>query len=81
MPAGVGDPSTKQVACTGKSSVPVSPGDCVEVSCVWAQAPRNNPSDVTAVADDDGTGKGTTNECEEGNNRALLKGVICSDIQ
>jgi hypothetical protein len=77
----VGDPSTKQIACTGQSSVPVSPGDCIEVSCVWAQAPHNNPTDVTAVADDDGAGKGTTKECEEGNNRTLLKGVICSNIQ
>ena len=77
----VGDPAAKKVACTATNSEPLQPGSCVEVSCVWSGAPQSTPVDVIAVADDDGTGTGSTSECEEGNNRATLKGICCANLR
>jgi len=35
---------------------------------------------VTVIADDDGGARGTTSECQEGNNTTLIKGVSCSTV-
>jgi hypothetical protein len=75
-----GDPAALQVICTAKNKFPIDPGQCEDVSCVWTNAPVNSPVDVTAVADDDGSGKGTTSECDEGNNKTVLKGISCATI-
>lgn len=75
-----GDPAQKQLICTARSKAQIDPGTCETVSCPWKNAPENNPTDVWMVADDAGLGKGTTTECEEGNNRGLLKGLTCSGI-
>jgi hypothetical protein len=56
------------------------PGDCTTVSCDWMNAPTS-PTDVTIVADDDGTGKGSSSECKEHNNLGTLRGVSCGVIQ
>ncbi len=77
----VGDPAQGKLICTAKSKAQLDPGACETVSCTWPGAPVNTPTDVTAVADDDGTGKGTSSECEEGNNRSLLAGISCPKLE
>ena len=76
-----GLPSAKQAVCTAKSKGQIDPGKCEVLSCIWKGAPQNKTLDIWVVADDDGTGKGTTSECEEGNNKALLPGVKCVTIK
>jgi len=76
----LGKPAYKQVLCTARNKARIDPGSCEKVSCVWKGAPFNKSMEVYARADDDGTGKGTTNECQEGNNLALLKGVECKKL-
>ena len=75
-----GQPASKQFICTAKSKAQIDPGKCEVVSCIWNGAPLNTAVDIHVVADDDGTGKGTVTECQEGNNKAVLKGVKCSLI-
>ena len=75
-----GLPAAKQFICTAKSKAQLDPGKCEVVSCVWVNAPVNKAVDVHVAADDAGTGKGTVTECQEGNNKAILKGVKCSKI-
>ena len=75
-----GAPAAKQFICTAKSKAQLDPGKCEVLSCVWNGAPVNTAVDIHVVADDDGTGKGTVTECQEGNNKAVLKGVKCSLI-
>jgi len=75
-----GPPANKKKICTAKSTGQILAGKCEEVSCSWKGAPVSKQVDVYVVADDDGTGKGTTSECKEGNNRALLKGVRCKSV-
>lgn len=76
-----GPPSSGNVICTAKSQAQLDPGTCEDLSCVWQSAPVGSPTDVYVVADDDGTGKGGTTECEEENNTTLIKGVSCSNLQ
>ena len=88
QPVGAGVPVTfyngpaagKQKICTATSKGQIYPGKCEVLTCDWKGAPVNKTTDVHVVADDDGTGTGTTNECNELNNRALLKGVRCSTV-
>ena len=75
-----GVPAAKQPICTARSKTQINAGTCEVLSCDWKGAPVNNPTDVHVVADDPGTGIGTTSECNELNNRALLKGVRCSTV-
>ena len=75
-----GPPAGKQFICTAKSKAQLDPGKCEVLSCVWNGAPTNKSVDVYAVADDEGTGKGSVTECQEGNNVAVIKGVKCSVI-
>ncbi len=65
--------------CTGMTTMTLAPGTCEVVGCDWANAPTS-PTDVEVHADDDGTGKGTSTECEESNNLGTLKGVKCDTI-
>lgn len=50
-----------------------APGVCETVSCQWLNAPQNDPHDVYVVPDY----AGENTECEEGNNKAIIKGVTC----
>lgn len=75
----LGNPQAGQVICTAKSVGQLDPGKCEKVSCTWKKAP-SVPTDVYVVADDDGTGKGSTTECEEGNNLSVIKGANCKPI-
>ena len=76
-----GDPGAGVVICTTYTAMDIYPGQCEDVSCDWASAPpANDPKDVTAVVDDDGTGAGDTSECVEGNNRATIPEVFCDII-
>jgi hypothetical protein len=55
----------------------LNPGECVALSC---DAPNQTPDvvmDVTAVADDPGTGVPAYNECLSTNNRMTAAGVQC----
>ena len=76
-----GAPASGKVICTAKSTAQLDPGQCEDLTCLWNGAPVGSPTDVYAVADDDGTGKGGTTECEEENNTTLIKGVSCADLQ
>lgn len=70
-----GDPAGDPI-CTALTAGTLNPGSCEVVSCSFAPAPAE-PVDVTVVADDDGTGRGESSECHEGNNRSVIKGVGC----
>jgi hypothetical protein len=70
-------PSNK--ICTATSTQVLAPGSCEVVSCDWVAAP-DSEVDVIIQADDDGSGKGASTECEENNNTATLKGVRCQAI-
>ena len=64
-----------EIPCQGgtpTTQAPLAPGACVDVQCVWPEAP--DPVDVRACVDnadyDCGTGGGSANnECDEANNR------------
>lgn len=75
-----GDPQDGAVICTATTAGILPPGACAPVSCTWNGAPSGTPVDVTAVADDDGTGTGSNTECHEGNNRTVIPGVVCSVV-
>lgn len=62
--------------CTAKTKTTLGPGECEAVGCDWKNAPTE-ATQVTVVADDDGSGKGARSECEEGNNLTTLPGVAC----
>ncbi|HEX2573760.1 MAG TPA: VCBS repeat-containing protein [Polyangia bacterium] len=70
-----GEPASWRVACKASTALPLDPGACAAVSCDDRNPPRTG-YDLTVVADDD-RGKGYTTECNEGNNRATLRGVQC----
>ncbi len=78
LPIGVGAPvrfhagsATGSVLCETSISATVGVGACIEVSCT---APvSSDPTDVYVVADPEGT----TEECLEGNNIGVLRGVRC----
>ncbi len=77
----IGDPAScvPVPGCTVLTPAMIDPGNCVEVSCEWVDAPTE-PTDVTVVADDDGTcgGVGGERECHEGNNGTVIAGVECT---
>ncbi len=64
--------------CTARSTQVLQPGACELVGCDWA-TPPTSPTNVTAVADDDGT-TSPSSECDTGNDTALLLGVACNYI-
>jgi hypothetical protein len=73
-----GDPEAGgEPICTAWTTVQLDPGDCELIGCTWDPAPLNDPVDVFAVADDDGSGSGMNSECHEGNNGAFLGALSC----
>jgi hypothetical protein len=74
-----GVPPSGPALCSTTTSKTLQPGDCDTVSCDWPNAPTS-PTDVSVVADDDGTGKGVSTECKEKNNRGTLLGVYCDTV-
>ena len=71
------DAADGEAICTAATEEILHPGDCTEVECDWIDVPLDEPHDVWAVADDDGTGAGAVNECYEGNNLAVAENVRC----
>ncbi|MHB8875906.1 MAG: hemolysin, partial [Myxococcaceae bacterium] len=65
--------------CTASTTGSLDPGECEVVGCDWAGADQG-PTDVTVVADDDGTTHGVASECLEQNNRTVIKGLTCTTI-
>ena len=71
---------------TPMTAAPLPPGGCVDVQCVWNDAP--DPIDVRACVDNDGYGctgsssdPGANNECNEGNNQDNQSGPFdCQPI-
>jgi hypothetical protein len=59
--------------CRAVTPRALDPGQCVTLSCDWAQPPDGDPVTLTVVADD---GR-TRLECREGNNLGALPGVVC----
>ncbi|MFM2152333.1 MAG: hypothetical protein RL199_768 [Pseudomonadota bacterium] len=74
---------------TGRSLLGVSrvdrrlmPGDTAEATLAWPGPPRLNAAKVVVVVDDNGTAqppKGEHNECSEGDNTAIIGGVLCRE--
>ena len=62
-----GDPAAGGQLIGTTTLVSLRPGDFQDVSVVW-EPPARVPGTVFIVADDDGTGTGSLNECEETNN-------------
>ncbi len=94
--AGAGVPVTfwdnatmTEVPCAGGTPTtpgPLAPGACVDIQCVWNDAP--DPIDVRACVDNpdygcapSGGGTGANNECNEGNNLDSQSGAYdCQPI-
>jgi len=68
-----GEPAGGNLICTATTGVDLQPGQCTEVSCIWANAPVDNPHDVAVVVDPNSE----RTECIEGNNRAWIRGATC----
>jgi hypothetical protein len=68
------------VLCTVQAGSPLAPGECTSLSCDWAQPPENVPIDITARADDAGSGAGVLVECIEGNNLDFIEGLMCGAL-
>jgi len=69
-----GDPDQGGVrVCTAETTTDLFPGECEEISCVWDDAPVDDPHDVYVLADPDSD----RTECIETNNRAVIEGVTC----
>ncbi len=67
------------LVCLSETTAIIPPGECEILNCTWGSPPISavNAVDVTAVADDDGTGSGENTECVEGNNSAVIPDVFC----
>jgi hypothetical protein len=72
-------PTGKNLLGVGVLNQPLQPGDHGEVSLEWKGPPRVNAAKVSAVADDDGTGKSAHHECNKNNNTMVFPEVICRD--
>ena len=76
----IGDPEecAPIPGCSLSTERILPPGTCAELSCRWAEPPAE-PTDVTVVADDDGSCSGAVGEreCHEGNNMAFIASVVC----
>ena len=61
--------------CTSLTSMPLFPGECEQVQCVWNNAPvvATQAVDVTVIADDGNS----LSECKEGNNTGGIFDVHC----
>jgi len=65
--------------CTARSTMVLQSGACEVVSCNW-NSPPTSPTNVTAVADDDGTTAMQPSECDQQNDTSLLLGVACNSV-
>ena len=72
-----GDPAVRDVLCTGTTQAILQPGDCEKLSCDVPDIQPNDVFDVTAVADDPGTGQLRYAECVGTNNTMTATGVEC----
>ncbi len=73
-----GDPDlaeTKKI-CQAETTQTLAAGACEIIECTWPDAPEDDPTDITVVADD---GNQRT-ECIETNNRAVIHDVTCSGV-
>ncbi len=75
----VGAKANNMPICTAMTTMPLQSGACEVVGCPWPNAPKS-PTDVTISADDDGTGKATSTECDGSNDIGTLLGVSCNPI-
>ena len=64
-----------KLVCSTATTQSLFPSDCEQVECVWTSPPSRDALkvDVQDIADDGNT----QNECKEGNNIGLVKGVYC----
>lgn len=64
--------------CTLATEEILRPGQCTLVTCAWLEPPEV-ATDVTVVADDDGTCSGAIGEreCHEENNSTVVRDVYC----
>jgi hypothetical protein len=69
-----------QVAGVTKTKGALLAGASEVVSVTWAPPNAGVPQMVFVVVDDDGSGKGAINECNESNNQASPKSVGCPQI-
>jgi hypothetical protein len=72
-----GDPAARVVLCTAATQSILTPGACETLSCDVADVAPNDEFDVTAVADDPGTGQLRYSECLDTNNQLVTPGVVC----
>jgi len=72
-----GDPASRVVLCTAATQAILAPGECEEVACSVPDVEPNVEFEVTAVADDPGTGQLRYTECVGTNNTTTVSGVIC----
>ena len=65
--------------CSARTTQPLDPGKCEQVSCTWATPPGAAASavDVTVLPNDDGA----IAECNGDNNAGLVVGVFCTGIR
>ncbi len=70
------DGATK--VCDTETSKALQPGECEQVSCVWADPPTSEGAakDITVRANDDGA----LTECKAGNDQGVVKGVYCKPV-
>ncbi|MBI5535331.1 MAG: hypothetical protein HY898_21565 [Deltaproteobacteria bacterium] len=64
--------------CETKTTKPLQPGECEEVSCNWDNPPKSQAGakDVTVEVNADHK----VTECKDGNDKAVLKGVFCKPV-
>jgi hypothetical protein len=72
-----GDPAVRDVLCTASTQAILQPGHCEELTCDVPNVTPNVTFDVTAVADDPGTGQLRYAECVGTNNSMTATGVVC----
>jgi len=69
-----GDPDAGGVlVCSTPTMTDLAPGDCEDLTCMWAGAPVYDPHDITVIVD----WNTQRTECLETNNRAMIYGATC----
>jgi FG-GAP-like repeat len=78
----LGPPTTGggKAICSGQTKAALRPGQCGPVSCLFKSPPAGK-IDLWFVADRDGAGTGSVDECREGNNALNLPGYSCSGVE
>lgn len=61
-----------QLLCTARTAEALAAGSCTPVSCT-APLSQSGEHQIQVIADDDGSGKGQTSECNESNNTGQFK--------